>query len=624
MKKRGFTLIELLVVLGILAILFAISILAIKPLEFFKKTKDAKRIADLENLKKALELIIAENKGILVFTTSTNNIIFLSLKDASPTCSTYINSGLLPSPPAGYEYRCSNNPEDVINGWLPINFTSSNLVNIAKLLVDPQNKPPYFYSFITDGTNFEFTAYLESETNKGPNSISSNDKGRSDYVYEIGNSNITPFSFLNSRAGRISTYCFAKTFGTVDKQQSIHAIKDSNNNFVIAGYGRYSSGSDYDFWVLKLNNQGTILNQNNFGGNDNDYFYNLIQTNDGGYLLAGWSTSYSGNNDAVAAKLNNSLNISWLKFYGTSTNDYFRSAVEVDDGYILGGYISETGKAYIVKVDKNNGNSIWQKLYSTSTGSLEIYEMKVLPDGNIAIIGSYNNSMIWFAKITKNGNVILSKFYSSNGNNIGVTLDIDGNNFIIGARTTGVNSTQDILLLKIDSQGNIISNRVLSAAGTEDIRKIINMDDSYLIVGYTNSSPALSYDYLLTKVNKDFDNFSVIFQKIYGGSGADYARGAAIGSDGGILLSGYTSSIGAGSDDIWLIKTNSSGTLQFNTSSVRNIDSSLSISYLGVFLIGNLPLTVEDVTNSYFVTSLPSINTNRISYTEFSQSNSCE
>jgi Tfp pilus assembly protein PilE len=624
MNKKNFTLLELLVVLSILTLLFVIAFWAIKPLEFFRKTRDAKRITDLENLKKAVELVLAENKGILILTTSTNNIIFLSLKDDSPTCSTYINSGLLPSPPAGYEYRCSNSPENINNGWLPINFSSSTLVNLSKLLIDPQNSPPYFYSFITNGTNFEFTAYLESENNKGPNSISSNDKGKSDYVYETGNSNITPISFLNSRSGVISASCFAKTFGTVDKQQGIHAIRDSNNNFVIAGYGRYSSASDFDFWVLKLDNSGNLIAQTNFGGGSDDYFYNIIQTNDGGYLLVGWSKSYGGTNDAIAAKLGNSLNLNWLKFYGTSTSDYFRAAVEVDDGYILGGYISEAGKAYIVKVNKNSGDPIWQKLYSTSTGPLEIYEMKMLSDGNIGIVGVYNNAMIWFSKIDKNGNVLLSKVYSSNGNNIGVTFDLDGNNLIIGARTTGVNSTQDILLLKLDSQGNIISNRVLTGSGTEDIRKIIALDDGYLIGGYTNSSPALSYDYLLAKVNKNFDNFSILFQKIYGGSGADYGRGLSLGGDGGILISGYTASVGVGSDDIWLVKTNSSGVINFNTTSVITTNANLSVSYLGLFLTLDLPLIVEDVTNSYFAVTLPSLNTNRISYAELSQSNSCE
>jgi hypothetical protein len=55
----------------------------------------------------------------------------------------------------------------------------------------------------------------------------------------------------------------------------------------------------------------------------------------------------------------------------------------------------------------------------------------------------------------------------------------------------------------------------------------------------------------------------ILFQKIYGGSGADYGRGLSLGNDGGILISGYTASIGTGSDDIWLIKTNSSGGYQF-------------------------------------------------------------
>ena len=56
MNKKNFTLLELLVVLSILTLLFVIALWAIKPLEFFRKTRDAKRITDLENLKKGCRI----------------------------------------------------------------------------------------------------------------------------------------------------------------------------------------------------------------------------------------------------------------------------------------------------------------------------------------------------------------------------------------------------------------------------------------------------------------------------------------------------------------------------------------------------------------------------------------
>jgi prepilin-type N-terminal cleavage/methylation domain-containing protein len=103
-KNKSFTLIELIIVLAIISILVTILIATIKPTEILKKTRDSKRIADLKNIEKTIDLLYSTYPNFNELNYASTNIVYISLKDNSPTCSSYISD--LPSLPSGYQYRC--------------------------------------------------------------------------------------------------------------------------------------------------------------------------------------------------------------------------------------------------------------------------------------------------------------------------------------------------------------------------------------------------------------------------------------------------------------------------------------------------------------------------------------
>jgi len=184
-KHKSLTFLETLITLTILSVISILVIGLLKPQETFKAARDTKRITSLKQIEKAIELYLTENQNLNL---GSSTIIYLSLPDNSPTCSTWINQ--LPTLPSGYEYRCSANPQNINGtGWIPIDFTNSSLVSIASLPIDPINNPPHYFSYVADNNkkSFEITAYLESEKNKGENSISANDEGTNIYLYEAGN-----------------------------------------------------------------------------------------------------------------------------------------------------------------------------------------------------------------------------------------------------------------------------------------------------------------------------------------------------------------------------------------------------------------------------------------------------
>jgi len=195
--KKGFTLIELLIVLAIIAILVTVVLVVLKPAEFMKKTRDSRRIVDLQSLNKALSL--AEFDNVFMGNASTT---YISVPDpnANPT-STCSGMGL-PSLPTGWTYQCSspsNYRKTDGTGWVPVNFSSLTTVPgaLSILPVDPINSTStnLYYTYVKG--SWELTALLESTEYQ--QKYAEKDGGTSNVVYEIGNMlKITP-SVIASR-----------------------------------------------------------------------------------------------------------------------------------------------------------------------------------------------------------------------------------------------------------------------------------------------------------------------------------------------------------------------------------------------------------------------------------------
>ena len=161
--------------------------------------------------------------------------VYLSLPDASSTCSSYA----LPTLATGYTYSCkptSTFKNTDSTGWIPIDFTVSNSNRyITTLPVDPINDGTYFYSYFPGGS-YELIARLK---NSRSNSI--NDNGFYDDAYELGSpnrSNFTPIPVNFLKNGDVSlglTYYNGFTLvETVDAHSAPNALKyiGNNNNYV--------------------------------------------------------------------------------------------------------------------------------------------------------------------------------------------------------------------------------------------------------------------------------------------------------------------------------------------------------------------------------------------------------
>ena len=95
--------------------------------------------------------------------------------------------------------------------------------------------------------------------------------------------------------------------------------------------GLYQNGS--------LEYQATILVDQTFGGPDTDYAYSVINTSDGGFAIAGHTSSYgAGSSDMWLIKTDAAGQVEWEQYYEGIRSDYgFGIVTTKDGGYALSG-----------------------------------------------------------------------------------------------------------------------------------------------------------------------------------------------------------------------------------------------------------------------------------------------
>jgi prepilin-type N-terminal cleavage/methylation domain-containing protein len=188
----AFTLIELLVVIAIIAILSVVVVLTLNPAELLRQSRDASRVSDMATINGALGIYAEDTGGSM----GSPNVVYVSIPDllATSTSGDQCQGLGLISLPSLYSYHCaaSSTYRNVDGtGWIPLNLTSiSSGAPFGSFPVDPFNTSSsrLYYTYTTDGTQYEVTSAMESSKYKlgGSNDVISGDGGPLASVYEKG------------------------------------------------------------------------------------------------------------------------------------------------------------------------------------------------------------------------------------------------------------------------------------------------------------------------------------------------------------------------------------------------------------------------------------------------------
>ena len=231
--------------------------------------------------------------------------------------------------------------------------------------------------------------------------------------------NVTGFhggfsDFWVVKLNSVGTIIWQKALGGTETETAYSVQQTSDGGYIVAGNSSSTDGDvtnnhgNYDYWVVKLDGNGNLMWQQSLGGSDNDNAYSIQQTSDGGYIVAGESNSIDGNatgnhgiTDYWIVKLTNLGVIQWQKSYGGSDADVAYAIQQTTDGgYIVaGGSSSADGNTttslgqddvWILKLDVG-GNITWQKKFGS--GGIEIgYFIQQTNDGGYFFAGQDNNN----------------------------------------------------------------------------------------------------------------------------------------------------------------------------------------------------------------------------------------
>ena len=316
-----------------------------------------------------------------------------------------------------------------------------------------------------------------------------------------------------------------------------------------------------------------------FGQYDAEMGYSIRSTKDNGFIIAGATSSYwstdslprayktlHGVTDAIIAKVDSLGNPEWVRTYG---GDFFESAFNAaenqEGGYFFVGYTNSTGNGlydfWLVNLDED-GNVIWEKTYGTPKMNVGLYGDQTA-DGGYAIAGytvplDRNDKDFWLLKTDNNGDSLWSSFYgdtlNQSVNNFQQTLD---GGFILVGETWGSNTNNDILIIKTNSYGKQEWSQKIIEARNDQAYAIKETNNGYILVGTTTSLGAGNKDIWLIKLD---EIGNVDWSKTYGGEALEYGFDVTTLND-GYVFTGSTSSYGTEFYDIWIIKVDFEGEL---------------------------------------------------------------
>ncbi len=392
---------------------------------------------------------------------------------------------------------------------------------------------------------------------------------------------------------------WTRTYGGTNIDVGYCVKQTPDNCYIITGYTRsFGTASGRNVWLIKTDRTGEMLWNKTFGGNSDDEGASVQPANDGGYILTGYTSSFgSGLKDLFITKTDSSGIETWSRYFGGSSDEEGYSVLQLrDGGYIAAGATSSFGAGsrdgWLIKVTAA-GNEVWRKTLGglSSDGLRSVQQTSdggFIATGWTFSLGPQAVGNAWLVKTDSAGNQEWSKAYGGTDVDRGywVQQTRDGGYIFTGYTASYGAGNDDVLLIKTDNQGNQLWMKTFGGSGRDYGNSIqLDADGGYIIAGYTLSYGAGGDDIWLIKTDS---SGNMIWNKTYGGTASDVGYSVDITGGGGYVITGHTLSRGAGVHDVWLIKTGDAVPVEL---------TSLS----GTYVNGNVLLrwTTATETNNY-------------------------
>jgi hypothetical protein len=221
-------------------------------------------------------------------------------------------------------------------------------------------------------------------------------------------------NFWLGKIDSLGTLQWNETYGVLGYDQAFSVIQTSDGGYAVLGVEgnslTYVSNPRNDFWLVKTDSMGNIQWNKTYGGRGDNVGNSVIQTKDGGYMLAGSTNAYGeGGRDALIIKTDSTGNMIWNKTYG--------------------------GGGIRTKQNSSLPNGQIEKWGSNGTGYDDANAIIQTSDGGLAFAGatelsppSYETTGVWLVKTDSNGTAEWNETFPSVQD--GYWLTYSGNSLI--------------------------------------------------------------------------------------------------------------------------------------------------------------------------------------------------
>ena len=388
---------------------------------------------------------------------------------------------------------------------------------------------------------------------------------------------------------------WSKTYGHADWYCEYHTFGldvTDDGGYVFAAENQYNASDawEVDFWVVRLDSDGSILWERGFGGmdsmGDNDYPEVVRQTSDGGFIVAGYSYSFhtgSSYCDVWVIKLTSSGVIEWQYTYGGTSYDIAYDLKESfndqgdSTGFLLCGYTRSFGASgrdvWLVKLD--NAGTVVQEITLGSAGDEYGRAVAPTPDGGCIVVADTQafgagGRDIWAVKLDSAYSVEWEKTFGGSGDEIPcAVVCADDGGYVVGAYTDSFGAGgNDYWALKLDADGNLVWQYTYGGSDIDTAQDLAKTDGGgYIMTGWTLSFDVDSFDAWMVKLS---DAGLIQWQKSYNvtydngsstWSGSEWAYEVAQAADGGYVIAGDSDAGDDRNGDVWIFKVDSAGSL---------------------------------------------------------------
>ncbi len=303
-----------------------------------------------------------------------------------------------------------------------------------------------------------------------------------------------------------------------------------------------------------------------YDGSSYDEGYSVLQTNDGGFLILGNSSSFGMYDKIWLIRTDPVGDTLWTRVYGQdSSNDGYSIRPTPDSGYIIAGIANaatSNSDFYLLKIDRN-GDTLWSRTYGGLSYD-EGYNAQPTNDGGYIVVGyadSYGTGGdIYAVKTNSLGDTIWTRTYGGGDLDFGSAVrETPGGGYIIaGTKGSYGPSLDDVYLVKINNNGDTVWTRTYGRPNNLDWGLALDLlpDSGFIVAGWTCPMSGTNANVYLLRLKANGDT---VWTRVFGGADDDYARYVQLIPTGGYIVTGFTNSYGAGQCDVWLLKVNAVG-----------------------------------------------------------------